>query len=77
VAAVSLDDAFQAAHMFLTAAAEELETARHLADQGDHSGALMQIAMGVERRLEHAQVEITGVIEGLRQLGGVYPPSST
>lgn len=75
--AASLDDAFRQAHGYLTAAVEELETARHLADRGDHSGALTQIAMGLERRLEHAQVEITGVIETLRQLGGVYPPSST
>ena len=69
-----LDAAFQATRTFLEAALEDLDTTKELADRGDHTGALVQIAMGLRSRLNHAEVELGGVIERLEALGGQYPP---
>lgn len=72
--ALSRDDAFQAARHFLEAAVGELNDAEQMAKNGNPSGALMQINMGISSRLSHANTELEGVIELLEAEGGVYPP---
>jgi hypothetical protein len=71
-----LEHAIGATHKDIQGALMDLENVVESINKGDYNGALINLNMGVGKRLEDALTEAGGVNDRLKALGGVYPPPS-